>query len=147
MGKSHPERKLTFVNWLKALALSPGILFSAGYLAMYLLTNAYLNNEFKDTILQEIESATENRYTFSVEHLRAGIDLRSVTLKNLELRSVKKQHEGENNSNISIRNLYIKEHINLCNLLFSKQCVERSTREISRQILDTNHLLVFSLRQ
>ncbi len=146
MGKKDSYSKITFANWLKALTLSPGILFSAGYLVIYLLTNTYLNREFKDTILQEIETATENRYTLSVEHLRAGIDLQSVTLRNLELKPVHNQLSAENSGNISIPSLNVGE-MNLCNILFSKPCVERSTREISRRILDSNHLLVFSPSQ
>ena len=148
MGKAHPENRITLFNWLKALMLSPGILFSTGYFIIYLLTNVYLNSEVKNTILREVEIATENRYTFSVDHLRAGIDLHSVTLWNLELRPVKKQFQSENNGNtVSIPNIRIKQ-INLCNLLISKQSLERSTKEISRQILDiNNHLLVFSPSQ
>ncbi|UZJ40523.1 hypothetical protein OO006_09145 [Prosthecochloris sp. SCSIO W1101] len=146
MGRSYSEKTITFINWLKALALSPGVLFSAGYLVIYLLTNVYLNSALKNTILQEIETATENRYTISVEHLRAGIDLQSVTLRNLEFIPVKKQNRQEENSSLSLPNLHI-EQVNLCNLLFSRQCVEHSTREISRHILCINHLLVLSLPQ
>lgn len=141
-----PGREITFANWLKALMLSPGILFAAGYLIIYLLTNSYLNREFKDDISQAIETATDNRYTFSVEHLRAGLDLHSVTLRHLELTPVKKQHQAATKSSVSIQQLCIKQ-INLCNLLFSKQTAERSTREISRRILDSNKLLVFSKPQ
>ncbi|PWW82094.1 hypothetical protein CR164_07080 [Prosthecochloris marina] len=146
MGRSYSEKTITFINWLKALALSPGVLFSAGYLVIYLLTNVYLNSALKNTILQEIETATENRYTISVEHLRAGIDLQSVTLRNLEFIPVKKQNQQEENPGLSLPNLHI-EQVNLCNLLFSRQCVEHSTREISRHILCINHLLVLSLPQ
>lgn len=137
-----PDRKITFTCWLKALTLSPGILFFAGYLVIYLLTNSYLNRELKEEISQAIEIATDNRYTLSVEHLRAGLDLHSVTLRHLELTPVKKQHQTATNSSVSIRQLCV-EQINLCNLLFSKQTAERSTREISRRILDSNKLLVY----
>lgn len=135
MGTAHSERNITLVNWLKALTLSPGILFSAGYLAIYIMTNVYLNSEIKGTILQEVETATENRYTFSIERLHAGIDLHSVTLQNLEFKPVKKQYQEENTCQASIPNLCV-EQLNLCNLLFSRQTAEHSTREISRQILD-----------
>lgn len=145
MGKAHSENRITFVKWLKALMLSPGILFSTGYLIIYLLTNAYLNSDVKNTILREVETATGNRYICSVDHLRAGIDLHSVTLQNIELRPVSKGFQTENSGSVvSIPNLCI-DPINLCNLLISRQSAERSTREISRQILDANtHLLVFS---
>lgn len=145
MEKVHSEKKLTFLNWLIALTLSPGILFSAGYFAIYLMTNIYLNRDFKDTILQEVETATENRFDFSVEKLHAGITLRSLTLQNLELRPVSKQVQG-NYSGSTIPNISI-EQINLCNLLFSKKCAENSTREITKQILDSNHLPVLSHNQ
>ena len=145
MEKVHSEKKLTFLNWLIALTLSPGILFSAGYLAIYLMTNIYLNRDFKDAILQEVETATENRFDFSVEKLHAGITLRSLTLQNLELRPVRKQVQG-NYSGSTIPNISI-EQINLCNLLFSKKCAENSTREITKQILDSNHLPVLSHNQ
>jgi hypothetical protein len=146
MGRFYSEKTITFINWLKALALSPGVLFSVGYLVIYLLTNVYLNSALKSTILQEIETATENRYTISVEHLRAGIDLQSVTLRNLEFVPVTNQNLQGENSSISLPNLYV-EQVNLCNLLFSRKCVEHSTREISRHILCINHLLVLSFPQ
>lgn len=146
MEKVHSEKKLTFLKWLTALTLSPGILFSAGYLAIYLVTNIYLNRDFKDTIQQEVETATENLFDFSVEKLHAGISLRSVTLRNLELRPVRKQVQGNYSGSVSIPNISI-EQINLCNLLFSKKCAENSTREITKQILESNHLSVFSHNQ
>ena len=142
-GKTDPDRKITFTNWLKALALSPGILFPTGYLVIYFLTNSYLNREFKENISLAIEAATDNRYTLSIEHLRAGLDLHSVTLQHLELNPVEKQHQTASGNSVSIRQLCV-EPINLCNLLFSKQTAERSTRKISQRILDTNKLLVFS---
>lgn len=47
---------LTFANWLKALLLSPGTMFSAGYLVLFLLTNSYLDNTIKKCIgnLQQV---------------------------------------------------------------------------------------------
>ncbi len=138
MGQAHSKSRITFVNWVKALMLSPGILFSTGYLIIYFLTSAYLNSGVKNTILREVETATGNRYVCSVDYLRAGIDLHSVTLRNIELRPVSQRFQSENNSTVvSIPNLCV-EPINLCNLLISHQSAQRSTREISRQILGVN---------
>ena len=152
MQTKHPEtydqsRKITVDKWLKALALSPGILFTAGYLVIYLLTNAYLNRELKVSISEAIGSATENRYTLSIEQLRAGLDLHSVTVQYLELTPVMKtQHHAAANGSVSIRELCIDD-LDLCNLLFSKESAEHSTREISRLILAAEKHFVFSPSQ
>jgi len=132
--KTDPGRKITIANWLKALALSPGILFSTGYLLIYLLTNSYLNSEFKKTISRTVEAASDNHYALTIEHLRAGFDLQSVTLEDLGLTPASQDLPETAENCFSIRELCLDD-INLCNLLFSKKAMERSTKEISKRIL------------
>ena len=132
--KTDPGRKITVANWLKALALSPGILFSTGYLLIYLLTNAYLNSEIKKTISRTVEATSDNHYALSIEHLRAGFDLQSVTLEDLGLTPANQAIPETTKNCFSVQELFLDD-INLCNLLFSKKAMERSTREISRRIL------------
>jgi len=132
--KTDPGRKITVANWLKALALSPGILFSTGYLLIYLLTNAHLNSEIKQTVSRTVEAASDNHYALSIEHLRAGLDLHSVTLEDLGLTPTNRNLPEKTENCFSVRELCLDD-INLCNLLFSKKATERSTREISRRIL------------
>ncbi|NEX14001.1 MAG: hypothetical protein C1941_04815 [Prosthecochloris sp.] len=129
-----PGRKITVANWLKALGLSPGILFSAGYLLIYLLTNSYLNSEFKKTISRTVEAASDNHYSLTIGHLRAGFDLHSLTLEDLGLTPADQDLPETAENCFSVRKLCLDD-INLCNLLFSKKAMERSTREISRRIL------------
>ncbi len=143
------NQTITAGKWLKALALSPGILFSIGYLAICFFTNFYLNREFKENISQTVQVATDNRYTLSIETLRAGLDLHSITLRHIELIPVAQSDRRKPAQKVSIRQLSIEER-NLGNLLFSKQTAERLVRQTASRILhhqQTNTLLVLSRSQ
>ena len=73
------------INWLKALILSPGVLFPAGYLLVYLSTNIFLNADFKKNIAQSVGQATGNTWQVSIKSLKSGLILDSVTLNDIEL--------------------------------------------------------------
>jgi hypothetical protein len=72
-------------NWLKALMLSPGVLFPAGYLLVYLSTNIFLNADFKKNLAQSVHQATGNTWQVSIKSLKSGLILDSVTLNDIEL--------------------------------------------------------------
>ena len=135
MGNTRSQGKLTFLNWLLALALSPGMLFPAGYLVVYLATNIHLNSSFKENMSQEFLAATENRVSISIGTMRAGLDFRSVTLQKLELKPA--ENVSRPSDNVAIPALRI-EQLNLCNLLFDRTCREQSVKTITRQILRNN---------
>ncbi len=132
MGKTRSQAKLTFLNWLLAFVLSPGILFPAGYLAVYLATNVHLNSSFKKSMSQEFLAATENRYSISVGTMRADLDLRSVTLQQLEFTTEENLPRQTDNRPIPALRI---EQLNLCNILFDSTCRQQSVKTITRQIL------------
>ncbi len=65
-----PEKKF-LINWLKALMLSPGILFPAGYLLVYLSTNIYLNADFKKNLSTSVNQSTGNTWHISIKSLKS----------------------------------------------------------------------------
>lgn len=132
-----PGENLSFPNWLKALLLSPGILFCAAYLAVYLLTNVYLERELKTDIAESCSTASGNRYSLSIDHLSAGLDFRSVRLENLELFPTKQPAGGIVPERIVIPELLV-DKLDLCNLLFSRKTAEQAAGTISRSILDVD---------
>ncbi|TCD48624.1 hypothetical protein [Chlorobium sp. N1] len=83
---SRPPNSSALGNWLKALALSPGVLFSAAYLTLHLAAALYLNTAFRAEVARAIEQ--ETNLQFHAGLLSAGPSLESVTLRNVELRSI-----------------------------------------------------------
>ncbi len=100
--------------------LSPGILFPAGYLVLYLSTNIYLNSDFKKNLSQSFNTATDNNWQISVKSLKSGLFLDSVTLDHIEL---KKREMPERNNKETDRTIIIKTleipYPDLQKLLFS----------------------------
>ncbi len=84
MGPRLPAKNFV-INWLKALLLSPGVLFPAGYLLVYLSTNIFLNADFKKNLAQSVNQATGNSWQVSIKSLKSGLILDSVTLQDIEL--------------------------------------------------------------
>ena len=140
-----PEQNLSPGNWLKALLLSPGPLFCAGYLVMYMLTNLHLNGILKEEVATAVETATGHRYDLFIERLSAGFALDSVTLERLEIVPVDGPLGQRPAESVRIRELRVR-HLDLSNLLFSRETAVRSTREISRHILDSNREQLLSAR-
>ena len=140
-----PERKLRPGNWLKALLLSPGPLFCAGYFLLYALTNIHLNGIVKEEVAATVEIATGHRYDLSIERLNAGFAFNSVTLEHLEIVPVDRPLEKRAAGSVRIRELHVR-HLDLSNLLFSRETAARSTLKISRHILDSNRTQLLSAR-
>ncbi len=134
MSETKPPT-LTFTNWLKALLLSPGTLFSAGYLALYLLTNNYLDRDIRKNLPEAFSKASGYTWKLSVESVRTGHQLNSITMTQLsfiplEQQSLRTQHPAP----ISIKELQVP-CAHLCTLLFDKQRADSSTRDISAHLL------------
>jgi len=72
-------------KWLTALMLSPGMIFTLAYLLVWLSTNLYLDNTFKENLRRSFSSEAGLRYRLIVGSLRSGPDLNSLTIKKLEL--------------------------------------------------------------
>lgn len=84
---SYPMKKDCGIGtkWLKALMLSPGVLFTAMYLAIWLCTNFYLDHAFRAQLTHAFTSATGSRYRLTIGSLVTGPELGSLTLKKLEV--------------------------------------------------------------
>ncbi len=73
---------------MKALLLSPGVLFSVLYLAIWLSTNLYLDHGFRNELIRFFQSASGSRYRLSIGKLSTGPELGHLTLRQLELSPV-----------------------------------------------------------
>ena len=124
------------INWLKALLLSPGVLFPAGYIFVYLSTNIFLNADFKKNLAQSVNQATGNTWQVSIKSLKSGLILDSVTLHDIELTPTgePERHQQNFGHTITIQNLEIPCP-NLEKLLFSPNERLLSTQVICKKIL------------
>ena len=120
--------------------LSPGVLFPAGYLLLYLSTNIYLNAEFKNNLSKSVNKATGNTWHISIKSMKSGWVLNSVTLNHIELTKTKAHGkiESADNSAITINNLEIPVP-NLEKLLFSSADRTLSTNTVCEKILNDQH--------
>ena len=135
-----PEKKF-LKNWLKALMLSPGVLFPAGYLLVYLSINIYLNVEFKKNLSQSISQATGNTWQVSIKSLKPGLILDSVTLNHIELTQTRGSEQNVKSpaQTITIQTLNIPCP-DLERLLFSHTERVSSTKAFCEKILADEHL-------
>ena len=136
-----PHKKF-IINWLKALMLSPGILFPAGYLLVYLSINIYLNADFKKNLVQSVNRSTGNTWQISITSLKSGLVLNSVTLDHIELTPVaqSENHGQQRNQAIIIKTLEIPCP-ELEKLLFSSEERLSSTKTVCEKILADEHLI------
>ncbi|MDP8306465.1 MAG: hypothetical protein RAO75_08195 [Candidatus Chlorobium antarcticum] len=72
-------------KWLKAFLLSPGVLFTAGYLLCYLAATISLNMGFKTALTRSLEKKSHSTLDFSVESLNAGPGLDRITLSTVRI--------------------------------------------------------------
>ena len=68
-----------------AFMLSPGVLFPAAYLFLYLSTNIYLNADFKTNLSKSVERATGNTWQTNISSIKPGWGFDSMTLNHVEL--------------------------------------------------------------
>ncbi|KZK73977.1 MAG: hypothetical protein A3K90_07065 [Pelodictyon luteolum] len=80
---SRPFNPHALRHWFKALALSPGVLFSATYLLLHLGTAVYLNTAFISDLRALVLHQTDRQMELSVSFLTAGPSLDSITLKHV----------------------------------------------------------------
>lgn len=141
MGHRLPHK--TFViNWLKALILSPGMLFPASYLLVYLSTNIYLNADFKKSLSRSFNQATGNTWQLNIKNVKSGLVLNSVTLDTVELTPIAGHNNSRQGTNhaITIKTLEIACP-ELQNILFSRKERLLSTKTVCEKILADEHLV------
>jgi hypothetical protein len=140
MVSRFPEKKF-IKNWLKALMLSPGMLFPAAYLLIYLSTNIYLNADFKKNLSQSVNHATGNTWQISIKSLKSGFVLDSVTLNQIELTPiVRPENKGKPASHpITIKKLEVA-YPEIEKVLFSRKERLLSTKTVCDKILAAEHI-------
>ncbi|ACF44016.1 hypothetical protein [Pelodictyon phaeoclathratiforme] len=136
-----PE-KIFVINWLKALMLSPGMLFPAAYFLIYLSTNIYLNADFKKNLSQAVNQASGNTLQISIKSLKSGLVLDSITLNQIEFTPIIQTGKKRQITNhpITIKKLEI-ESPEVEKLLFSRKKRLSSTKMLCDKILAAEHLI------
>jgi len=134
--------KTFLINWLKALMLSPGMLFPAAYLLVYLSTNIYLNADFKKSLSRSVNQATGNTWQINIKKVKSGLILNSVTLDTIELTPITGHYNSGQSTNhaITIKTLEIACP-KLQNILFSRKERFLSTKTVCEKILSDERLL------
>ncbi|ARM30624.1 hypothetical protein [Prosthecochloris sp. HL-130-GSB] len=129
-------KDLSFRNWIKALLLSPGTLFSAAYLVIYLLTNISLSGSIRNRISDSVSRATGENWQLSVQSLHAGAQLNTVTLKNIRITPTS---SGQASAPEKLVPISIKELEVPCRrvftIFFDNRQADISSEDISRRIL------------
>jgi len=136
------RKKKFVINWLKAFMLSPGILFPAGYLLLYLSTNIYLNADFKKSLSLSVQRATGNRWHIHIKSLKTGWILNSVTLNEIEFtKAAMPENRGQvANHSMTINTLEIPTP-HLQQLLFSNADLMSSTNALCEKIIAEKSLV------
>lgn len=120
-------------KWFTALLLSPGMLFTFTYLAVWLSTNFYLDHRFRERLTSAFDTAAGKQYRLTIGDLDTSLELSSLTLKHLELIPVSTNGK-ELSQPIRIEKLRIAcPEIGL--FLFRPSKIEMTTRQISQQLL------------
>jgi len=133
--------KRFIVNWLKALTLSPGILFPATYLLVYLSTSTYLNNAFKAELYQSIDRASGQNVTITVKSITPNLQLDTMTLSHIQIIAVERDRNNNNASQKNIKKPKLTVRCpNLQQLLFNKEKRHSSIRVISKTLLADYHV-------
>ena len=138
MPLQFPHKRF-IINWLKALILSPGILFPTAYLLVYLSTSIYLNNAFKTELYQSIDRTSGNMVTIKVESISPNLQLDTMTLRSIDV--IPAEHAESNESNNQPLQHIKSTHAlaircpNLQQLLFNKEKRRSSITVISTILL------------
>ncbi len=119
-----------------AFMLSPGVLFPAGYLFLYLSTNIFLNAGFKTNLSKSIEKASGNTWKTSIRSIKSGWGFDSMTLNHVELTKAANRGMRADNENrtITINTIEIP-YPDLQKLLFSSTERLASTNALCEIIL------------
>ncbi|NTU67409.1 MAG: hypothetical protein HGB02_00865 [Chlorobiaceae bacterium] len=83
------------MKWLKALMLSPGVLFALAYLFLWNATNLYLDHAFRGKLDRAFNAVAGSRYRLTIGALGTGSDFSTVTLEHLELIAVDTRSSGQ----------------------------------------------------
>jgi hypothetical protein len=134
--KTRRPTKTFVIKWFKALMLSPGILFPAGYLLLYLGTNIYLNQNYKKNLAEAFSQASGNTRQISIQSLKTSLGFDSVTLNNIELSTTipVANEESASRHKITITKLNIPSP-EVQKLLYSSTTLQISTKNICDKIL------------
>ena len=122
------------LKWLKALMLSPGVLFTFAYITIWHATNIYLDHAFRARLANAFSNVAGNRYRLTIGSIGTGPELSSLTMERLELVALAPASSGKPRR-ISIDRIDIAcPDIGLILILPSR--AEVTTRSVSKALLE-----------
>lgn len=98
-----PPSKEALGNWLKALALSPGVLFALAYLSLQLGAALWLNTAFKRDLARMLDGRGDVQ--LHTGFLSAGPSLDTLTLREVEVRRGSVSTHGPETITLPVGNL------------------------------------------
>jgi hypothetical protein len=80
-----PRNAVNPLSWLKALLLSPGMLFLFGYLAIYCTASIYMNGTFKKELQERYIRSRGSTHSVTIGSIRPDIGMNAITISRIEL--------------------------------------------------------------
>lgn len=81
--------------WIKALLLSPGMLFLFGYLGIYSAASIHMNSTFKNELQERYPLSGSSTHSVTIGSIRPDFGLNTITLSRIELTPTKNCPEKE----------------------------------------------------
>lgn len=136
----HPPERKFLINWLKAFFVSPGVLFPAAYLALYLGTDIYLNTDYKKELFRSLSKAagSASRIEIGTLHTCYKLDIITIDHINITFPAPVRGNESWNAGTSSISSVSVPVR-NAEKLIFSTAARRSSLDMLCRQIIDREH--------
>ncbi len=134
-----PKRKF-IINWLKAFAVSPGVLFPAAYLLLYLGTVIYLNTDYKKELIRSLNLAAGPSSRIELGQLHTCYRLDNISVDRIDIIDSVTTPESvdRHETLISINSVSLPVR-NVEKLMFSTSDRKSSLDAICRLILSEKH--------
>jgi len=127
-----PENNVNPRSWIKALLLSPGMLFLFGYLGIYTAASIRMNGPFRELLQQRYPGSSGNTHTLTIGSIEPVLAMNAITLSRIEMAPTKNCPE-KLRRHISVKKLAI-DFPELEKTLFSSRKFQESSALVCRKI-------------
>lgn len=132
MSLHSPEHNVNPRSWIKALLLSPGMLFLFGYLAIYSVASVRMNGTFREQVQQRYQGSIGNTHTLTIGSIEPEFGMNAITLSRVEMTPTE-QCPQNLRRHISVKKLALA-FPELEKTLFSRRKLQESTALVCRKI-------------
>jgi len=127
-----PENNVNPRSWIKALLLSPGMLFLFGYLGIYSAASIMMNGPFRELLQQRYPGSSGNTHTLTIGSIEPEFSMNAITLSRIEMTPTEKCPKNLRR-HISVKKLALG-FPELEKTLFSSRKLRESTALVCRKI-------------